>query len=360
MPTYDAILIDEYQDFKDHWIQLCLKVCKKHEHNGVETENLFLAGDRLQSIYNSKGHSWKSIGVNIVGRSKLLKTSYRSGSDHINLALDYLMDDEKLRKEIEKFYEGRDGVSCISDIDNSIDFVRGNMESVNGYLKDLFASENYSPEDVVVLLSSSDNIEAFYRYLDDELRPISFSGNYLQSDKMNITTYHRSKGLEYKACVLLDVDSVKSKKVLYVGMTRASEKLCIHSFSSEGGRTFSDLMSYYDEMVADVVPETVVYDHIITPSREKKKFLVKEIQKEFPNAYTPWTKSQEMKLISCMNPGSLLRKWQRLLGGRPAVLKPDLKNWVSDTGNMKKRSKNYSQALYTLRKRISKKLWTRM
>ena len=93
-PTYDAILIDEYQDFPEAWIKFCLLMCKKHYYNGQQTENLFLAGDRLQSIYNDKDSSWKSLGVNIVGRSKLLKTSYRSGSTHINLALDYLMKDE--------------------------------------------------------------------------------------------------------------------------------------------------------------------------------------------------------------------------------------------------------------------------
>ncbi|MDY0130905.1 MAG: UvrD-helicase domain-containing protein, partial [Methanosarcina vacuolata] len=57
-PTYDAILIDEYQDFPEAWIKFCLLMCKKHYYNGQQTENLFLAGDRLQSIYNDRDSSW--------------------------------------------------------------------------------------------------------------------------------------------------------------------------------------------------------------------------------------------------------------------------------------------------------------
>jgi hypothetical protein len=137
-PTYDAILIDEYQDFPDAWIKLCLLMCKKHKHNEQETENLFLAGDRLQSIYHDKDGSWKSLGVNIVGRSKLLKTSYRSGSTHINLALDYLMKDNKLKREVEKFYEGRNGICCNYENESGVDFISGDMDTINRYLNDLF------------------------------------------------------------------------------------------------------------------------------------------------------------------------------------------------------------------------------
>lgn len=76
-PIYDAILIDEYQDFYDSWITLCIKLCKTYKYNdtkGEEVEgiNLFMAGDRLQSIYNTKDLSWKSLGIDIRGRSTLL------------------------------------------------------------------------------------------------------------------------------------------------------------------------------------------------------------------------------------------------------------------------------------------------
>jgi hypothetical protein len=75
---------------------------------------------------------------------------------------------------------------------------------------------------------------------------------------MTITTYHSSKGLECKVCILLNVDNLCDKKLLYVGMTRASKKLCIHSFSSGGGKVFKELLSCYNEMIAPVKSELLV------------------------------------------------------------------------------------------------------
>jgi len=52
---------------------------------------------------------------------------------------------------------------------------------------------------------------------------------------MNIMTYHSAKGLENKISILLNVDAIHKKKLLYVGTTRASEKLYIHSSSFSKG-----------------------------------------------------------------------------------------------------------------------------
>jgi hypothetical protein len=254
-PTYDAILIDEYQDFPEAWIKFCLLMCKKHYYNGQQTENLFLAGDRLQSIYNDKDSSWKSLGVNIVGRSKLLKTSYRSGSTHINLALDYLMKDDKLKKEVEKFYEGRNGICCNYKTENSVDFISGGMDPINRYLSDIFLNQRYNPEDVLVLVPNSkgpNNKDEIYQKLDDQLKLISIASKEIEPNKMTITTYHSSKGLECKVCLLLNIDNLSDKKLVYVGMTRASEKLCIHSCSHGGGEIFKELLSCYEETSAPI------------------------------------------------------------------------------------------------------------
>ena len=69
-PYYDVIMIDEYQDFRDDWIKVCINLCKKYEYKNymgkeVEDINLFMTGDRLQSIYNAKEHSWNKLGINM-------------------------------------------------------------------------------------------------------------------------------------------------------------------------------------------------------------------------------------------------------------------------------------------------------
>ena len=236
-PKYDAILIDEYQDFYDVWIELCLALCIKHSYNGRISENLFLAGDRLQSIYNPKEHTWKSLGVNIQGRSKLLKHSYRSGKSHIELALDFLMSDRTLKKEVEKFYEGREGIDNENGLDNEIELLDGRYDKINTLLHKLISEFGYKPEEILVLIPTKNNANKLFNQFDDFLKSNSIVMK-IVDNKIIITTYHSSKGLESKVCILVNVDKIDinkiiNKKLLYVGITRASERLYIHAFDFE-------------------------------------------------------------------------------------------------------------------------------
>jgi ATP-dependent exoDNAse (exonuclease V) beta subunit len=52
-------------------------------------------------------------------------------------------------------------------------------------------------------------------------------------NKIIITTFHSSKGLENKVCIMVNTDKIDDKKLLYVGMTRASQRLCIHAADYE-------------------------------------------------------------------------------------------------------------------------------
>ncbi len=58
------------------------------------------------------------------------------------------------------------------------------------------------------------------------------SGKEPSNGKGLITTYHSSKGLEAKYCILYKVDELeidrKNRTLIYVGMTRASEKLIVN------------------------------------------------------------------------------------------------------------------------------------
>ncbi|MDP4164931.1 MAG: ATP-binding domain-containing protein [Bacillota bacterium] len=98
--------------------------------------------------------------------------------------------------------------------------------------------------------------------MDDQLKLISIASKEIEPDKMTITTYHSSKGLECKVCLLLNVDSLNDKKLLYVGMTRASEKLCIHSFSHGGGEVFKELLSCYEEITAPIKSDILTFEDL--------------------------------------------------------------------------------------------------
>lgn len=241
-PKFDAVLVDEYQDFYEDWIKLCLALCKKHRYNDrEESENFFLAGDRLQSIYNPHDHPWISLGVKLQGRSKLLKHTYRSGKAHIELALDFLMADSKLKKEVEKFYEGRDGIGNITGLKSQIKFLEGGYEVINSLLEQLMFSEGYNPEDILILTRTHPEAEELYTALVEQLKRKCKVTKEVVKNKCTLTTYHSSKGLESEICILVNVSSfphgfsteIEERKLLYVGMTRASQRLYIHATNYE-------------------------------------------------------------------------------------------------------------------------------
>lgn len=243
-PRFDAILIDEYQDFHDSWIKLCIKLCVKHEYENnskekVEGINIFLAGDRLQSIYNSKEQSWKELGIDMRGRSQLLKKTYRTGKEHINKALDFLMADSTLKKEVENFYEGRENIENEAKIDNVLGFIEGQYERVNEILEQLIFKVGHKADEVLILCKDKRSCNRLLDTLSPSLRSKAVFTKDIIDNMIIITTYHSSKGLEAPVCILADVDKFTSnqikrddileRKLLYVGMTRASQKLYIHA-----------------------------------------------------------------------------------------------------------------------------------
>ena len=235
-PTYDAILVDEYQDFRNSWLKVCIKALKKHKDaEGNEQVNLFMAGDRLQSIYNPTAINWsQDIGLDMRGRSKIFKQSYRAGREHLAFSLKYLMEDSSLKKEVEKFYDGSEMIESKTETVNSLFFIEGQFQEIVTQINSLL-NEGYIYSDILILANTWSEAKRFYSYLPPYLKEKSKVLKNVEEGILNITTYHSSKGLENKVSILLNVDTIHEKKLLYVGTTRASEKLFMHSSSFSRG-----------------------------------------------------------------------------------------------------------------------------
>lgn len=83
MPKYDAILIDEGQDFEGNWFKL-VSLCLN-----PDTQSLLLVEDRAQSIYGNKRSYLKETGFDFRGRSKILNINYRNTAQIVSLAWDF-------------------------------------------------------------------------------------------------------------------------------------------------------------------------------------------------------------------------------------------------------------------------------
>ena len=98
VPQYDAILIDEAQDFAPSWIAVVNKLLKPDG-------SIFMVDDPTQSIF--RYFSWKRKGIEVTGRSVKLKTPYRNTLEIYSAASSIVKDDplliNQLKAEGEEF-----------------------------------------------------------------------------------------------------------------------------------------------------------------------------------------------------------------------------------------------------------------
>lgn len=87
---YQAILIDEAQDFYDEWFQALLEVLDSR------TKALFMVYDNTQSVYGQSHRrksdwSWKNLGIKIPGgRSQVFDVNYRNSPEILELAWKFI------------------------------------------------------------------------------------------------------------------------------------------------------------------------------------------------------------------------------------------------------------------------------
>jgi len=240
---YDAILIDEYQDFYKSWFELVIKMTKEHYYEDKKVKNIFLAGDRLQSIYNPKDINWKQdIGLDMRGRSKLLKKSYRLHQEHMKLGLFILSKSKKYQDEIKKFYELESNNNFTYAKDGSIELLKGEDKDIAHKLKELFKVYNF--EDILLLAPSWDRIREIKKALGASFNALICSSKDLDNTKAIFTTYYSAKGIEAKIVLVIDMQEIKERKLFYVALTRASNKVILHASTFEANDITKDVISY--------------------------------------------------------------------------------------------------------------------
>lgn len=231
MPIYNAVLIDEYQDFYENWITLALKTCKKDPI--TKMENFFIAGDQIQSINNNeKEPIWKNLGVNIVGRTKILKKPYRS--KNIKFALNILKNKKGFQEKITEHYESL--LDIPDDNKKGITFIgQENIKNFSEIINNLQTKVGENLDEILILIPGKKDKEILKNFLPKEiLNKMKFSSSKSSNPfekKILVSTFHSSKGIEAKHCVLFNIENLytgkhtknNAEELLYVGITRSSE-----------------------------------------------------------------------------------------------------------------------------------------
>jgi superfamily I DNA/RNA helicase len=241
---FSAIVVDEVQDLKSQELRFLAALAAK-------TGSLMLAGDGGQRIY-AKGSSLNALGINVRGRSKILRINYRTTAEIRRFA------DRILGKDTD-------------DLDGGAEFRGGTRDLLKGPVPihrsnksaaeqaDSVASEitqrlkdGLKPEDVAVFARVRKSLDVVKRALASAAIPYRFLTNENESgDTSGVTlaTMHRAKGLEFKIVFVIDaseeilplpsafkriVDPVlrrdavqREQQLLYVSLTRARDELFV-------------------------------------------------------------------------------------------------------------------------------------
>jgi len=218
---YDAILIDEAQDWAPAWLKIITRLVKPEQ--GL----IFMVDDPSQSIYRM--FSWREKGVEVVGRTRWLRVPYRNTYEIYQAAYRLIAENRDIQQALAEEGEiikpevssdtmrhgPRPLIHCCVSLLDELDAVRNSVATLK--------QEGYSEEQILVLAHYNSD----YQRLKTTLQ-----GSGVIVDRMK-----RYKGLEMEAVIIpflqrsfrnLD-ESSDELRLLYMAMTRARSKLVLTS-----------------------------------------------------------------------------------------------------------------------------------
>jgi GTPase SAR1 family protein len=210
--TFDAIIIDEGQDFKELWFELIFSLgnndCSKH---------IFM--DQMQDIF---GHYTK-----IPSEESFIKYNLPENCRNTKTIVNYLS--EVVSKNIETFDNSPEGEEVvIKSFKNQTEQQTYLLDEI----KSLTREQGISPEQILVLLNSSKAdscLGATTKAGKLEIKPLDNKGHF-QKDAVNYTTINTFKGLEADIVFVVDTDKIPLKQKhekLYTEASRARHKLYV-------------------------------------------------------------------------------------------------------------------------------------
>lgn len=244
---FDHVLVDEAQDFGAPTLRLATMLLRDG------SDSLLVVADAAQSIYR-KGFTWKEAGIEASGRTRVLTRNYRNTSEILDYAWSFLSGSASMA--VDGGAEGEFDVAVPPDAGLRhgplplFRYAGSPDEEVLDIAQEVrrWLSEGESPGDIAVLYGSRftggfpwveklglafDRVGVPWYWPTDPDQPTKhLVGS--RDDAVMICTIHSAKGLEFKNVILCAYlgdrppDELEaSRRLLYVGMTRAKERLVL-------------------------------------------------------------------------------------------------------------------------------------
>ncbi|QDV43871.1 ATP-dependent RecD-like DNA helicase [Stieleria neptunia] len=259
LPRCSALFIDEAQDMGPATLRLLLSIVEQADEEDANSRSAHIFYDNAQNVYDTKTPKWSEFGLDMRGRSTIMRESFRSTTPITELAVNVLsrlsesgerQDQRELRQLglLEK--TDRNGEDWLRVRYNQIDGPkpiyhrfdnrRQEMASIAGHLKHLIQNDGISPTDICIIYNGR-----VQDVLQSDLAPalatigveLSFQKNRSferQPNTLVATTPHSFKGYESEVVVIPCVDHYVApegkilENSLYVAMTRARSLLAIY------------------------------------------------------------------------------------------------------------------------------------
>lgn len=243
---FDHAIVDEAQDIGVAHLRFLAAI------SGGRPNALFFAGDLGQRIFQQP-FSWKSLGVDVRGRSRTLRINYRT-SHQIRLQADRLLG--PVVTDVDGITEDRsDTVSVFNGpqpIVEVLKTINDEVKSVSSWLR-ARTQTGFLPHEFGVFVRSSAQVDRASQAVVAAGLPFKVLDEHVDTESgfVSIGTMHLAKGLEFRAVVVMacdddviplqerietvgddaDLQEVydTERHLLYVACTRARDELLVTS-----------------------------------------------------------------------------------------------------------------------------------
>lgn len=258
---YGALMIDEGHDFEADWLRLIVQMVDPNDGS------LLVLYDDAQSIYKKQktlDFSLSSVGIQAIGRTTILKVNYRNTDEVLDFAYRFVRrflaatdtdDDIPL---VEPQGSGRHGppphLKLCRSLDEEIRYIAHTLKRCNAegtpWRNMCVACRTKGLANQVIAGLHSASIPT-----QGMLQKATKKTYDTVCDTVKVMTIHSSKGLEFPVVVIPGIgamskqqeDSAAEAKLLYVAMTRSTDKLLL---TASQNSQFVDLLRQSSESVA--------------------------------------------------------------------------------------------------------------
>jgi len=267
LPRCSALFIDEAQDMGPSTLRLLLSLVDPSDTEDANSRPAHIFYDNDQNIYGRKTPTWSEFGLDMRGRSTILRESFRSTKPITELAVNvlYRLTPDEQRKHSSEWFKlgllesSQRGASQwlrvrYSQVNGPRPILRSfrdrrdEMAAIASDLKKLIQVEGISPSDICLIYTGKLAVQTLQRELAPELSQwgveLSVQTNrpfQRQENTLVVTTSHSYKGYESEVVMIPCVDQFVTgsgtilANSLYVAMTRARSLLAIYGSRSPAG-----------------------------------------------------------------------------------------------------------------------------